>query len=189
MYTDYTLQIKDHYFKALVGMNTEEYVYRELAAQRPDVISSLIPEISAATGEDKINSSKYNDWSTAGFFGRLNYSYKDRYMAEVNVRYDGSSRFLKDQRWNVFPSFSLGWNLARESFFEPINNIINTLKPRVSWGMLGNQNTDSYYPFYLTQSVTANGGNWLMDGSRPTTAGVPGMVSSTLTWEKSIIPI
>ena len=85
-------------------MNTEEYVYRELAAQRPDVISSLIPEISAATGEDKINSSKYNDWSTAGFFGRLNYSYKDRYMAEVNVRYDGSSRFLKDQRWNVFPS-------------------------------------------------------------------------------------
>lgn len=184
VYTDYTLQIKDHYFKALVGMNTEEYVYRELASQRPDVISSLIPEISAATGEDKINSSKYNDWSTAGFFGRLNYSYKDRYMAEVNVRYDGSSRFLKDQRWNVFPSFSLGWNLARESFFEPINNIINTLKPRVSWGMLGNQNTDSYYPFYLTQSVTANGGNWLMDGSRPTTAGVPGMVSSTLTWEK-----
>lgn len=78
----------------------------------------------------------------------------------------------------------MGWNLARESFFEPINNIINTLKPRVSWGMLGNQNTDSYYPFYLTQSVTANGGNWLMDGSRPTTAGVPGMVSSTLTWEK-----
>ena len=135
-------KIKDHYFKALVGMNTEEYVYRETCRTRPDVISSLIPEISAATGEDKINSSKYNDWSTAGFFGRLNYSYKDRYMAEVNVRYDGSSRFLKDQRWNVFPSFSLGWNLARESFFEPINNIINTLKPRVSWGMLGNQNTE-----------------------------------------------
>ncbi|WP_129697163.1 SusC/RagA family TonB-linked outer membrane protein [Parabacteroides goldsteinii] len=184
VYTDYTLQLKDHYFKALIGMNTEEYVYRELSAQRPDVISSLVPEISASTGEDKINSSKYNDWSTAGFFGRINYSYKDRYMVEMNVRYDGSSRFLRDQRWNVFPSFSLGWNVARESFFEPISNIINTLKPRVSWGMLGNQNTDSYYPFYLTQSVTANGGNWLMNGGKPTTAGVPGMVSSTLTWEK-----
>ena len=89
-------------------------------------------------------------------------------MAEVNDRYDGSSRFLRDQRWNVFPSFSLGWNVARESFFEPINDIIGTLKPRVSWGMLGNQNTDSYYPFYLTQSVTANGGNRKMKNRRHT---------------------
>lgn len=99
--------------------------------------------------------------------GRLNYAYKDRYMAEVNVRYDGSSRFLRDQRWNVFPSFSLGWNVARESFFEPINDIIGTLKPRVSWGMLGNQNTDSYYPFYLTQSVISQ--RWQLVNGRQQT--------------------
>lgn len=183
-YTDYTIQKNDHYFKALIGMNTEEYVVRNLDAQRSDVISALVPQIGAATGEDKINEAKYRDWATAGFFARVNYAFKERYLVEANIRYDGSSRFLRDQRWNAFPSFSLGWNVARERFFEPLNGIINTLKPRVSWGMLGNQNTESFYPFYLTQNVKSSNGNWLMDGNRPTVAQTPGMVSRYLTWEK-----
>lgn len=74
--------------------------------------------------------------------------------------------------------------MAHESFFAPLTKVINTFKPRVSWGMLGNQNTDEFYPFYLTQNVVANGGSWLMGGVRPTISGVPGLVSSTLTWEK-----
>lgn len=183
VYTDYTLNIDNHNLKFMAGMNTEEYKYRNLSAQRDNVITPDVPEIGASVGEDKINYAQVNDWATAGFFGRINYAYNDKYLVEVNVRYDGSSRFLRDQRWNLFPSFSLGWNAARESFFEPINNIVNTLKPRFSWGMLGNQNTSSYYPFYLSQSVSPNGGSWLMNGSRPTVAGAPGVVSSTLTWE------
>lgn len=188
-YTDYTLEKNDHYLKVMLGMNTEEYIVRSLSAQRSDVISGLIPEISASVGEDKINNddnnpTQYRNWATAGFFGRINYSYKERYLFEANLRYDGSSRFLRDQRWNLFPSFSFGWNMAHESFFAPLTKVINTFKPRVSWGMLGNQNTDEFYPFYLTQNVIANGGSWLMGGVRPTTSGVPGLVSSTLTWEK-----
>lgn len=184
IYTDYTLNLERHFLKFLVGMNTEEYKYRDLSAQRDNVITPSVPEIGAAIGDDKINSSSVNDWATAGFFGRINYSFADKYLLEVNLRYDGSSRFLRDQRWNLFPSFSFGWNIAHESFFEPITHIINTLKPRVSWGMLGNQNTSSYYPFYLSQGVSANSGGWLMDGKRPTTSWAPGLVSSTLTWEK-----
>ena len=161
IYTDYTLDLNKHNLKFMAGMNTEENKYRDLSAQRDNVITPSIPEISASVGEDKINNAYVYDWATAGFFGRINYNYDDRYLAEFNIRYDGSSRFLRDQRWNVFPSFSLGWNAARESFFQPISHIINILKPRVSWGMLGNQNTSSYYPFYLSQSVTANGGGWL----------------------------
>lgn len=184
IYTDYTLDLNKHNLKFMAGMNTEENKYRDLSVQRDNVITPSIPEISASVGEDKINNAYVYDWATAGFFGRINYNYDDRYLAEFNIRYDGSSRFLRDQRWNVFPSFSLGWNAARESFFQPISHIINILKPRVSWGMLGNQNTSSYYPFYLSQSVTANGGGWLMNGVRPTVAGAPGVVSSTLTWEK-----
>lgn len=188
-YTDYTLEKNDHYLKVMLGMNTEEYIVRSLSAQRSDVISGLIPEISASVGEDKINNddnnpTQYRNWATAGFFGRINYSYKERYLFEANLRYDGSSRFLRDQRWNLFPSFSFGWNMAHESFFAPLTKVINTFKPRVSWGMLGNQNTDEFYPFYLTQNVVANGGSWLMGGVRPTISGVPGLVSSTLTWEK-----
>lgn len=86
-------------------MNTEENKYRDLSAQRDNVITPSIPEISASVGEDKINNAYVYDWATAGFFGRINYNYDDRYLAEFNIRYDGSSRFLRDQRWNVFPRF------------------------------------------------------------------------------------
>lgn len=64
------------------------------------------------------NRGGYSEWATAGFFGRVNYDYKGRYLAEVNMRYDGTSRFLRDNRWNLFPSFSLGWNMAREAFLK-----------------------------------------------------------------------
>ena len=184
IYTDYTRTINDHYFKVLLGMNTEYYHYKDLNAQRSDVISDLIPEINASTGDDKINGAANRDWSTAGFFGRLNYSYKDRYLLEFNLRYDGSSRFLRNQRWNWFPSFSLGWNIANEAFFGNLKNYVSTLKPRFSWGKLGNQNTSSFYPFYPSQPVSPNGGGWLMNGSRPTTAGVPSLISEFMTWEK-----
>ena len=185
VYTDYTFERDGHYLKAMLGMNTEEYKVRETGAQRADVISSNYPEIGAATGLDKITKASLKDWTTAGFFGRINYAYKERYLLEANLRYDGSSRFLRDQRWNLFPSFSLGWNVAREAFMEPFNNIINNLKPRVSWGMLGNQNTgDDFYPFYLSQVIKANEGKWLMGDKITNLAQVPGMVSTYLTWEK-----
>jgi len=184
IYSDYTLFKGEHMLKGMLGMNTEEFKTRALGASRSDVISPLVPEIGAATGEDKITNSSLYDWATAGFFGRLNYTYKDRYLLEANLRYDGSSRFLSDQRWTWLPSFSLGWNIAEEPFFAPFTNIVNQLKPRASWGKLGNQNTQLIYPFYLTQEVNANGGGWLINGNRPTIANVPGMISNYLTWEK-----
>lgn len=184
IYSDYTVEKGGHLFKGMLGMNTEDFKTRNLGASRSDVITPEVPEIGAATGEDRITSSTLYDWATVGFFGRANYSYGGRYLFEANLRYDGSSRFLADQRWTWLPSFSLGWNIANEPFFESYRNIVSQFKPRVSWGKLGNQNTNAIYPFYLTQSVNANAGNWLINGSRPTTAGVPGMISNYLTWEK-----
>lgn len=61
-------------------------------------------------------------WKTAGFFGRLNYDTMGRYLFEANLRYDGSSRFIRERRWNLFPSFSFGWNVAQEAFWEPLAN-------------------------------------------------------------------
>ncbi|MDO5607465.1 MAG: TonB-dependent receptor [Capnocytophaga sp.] len=184
LYSDYSFGIDRHDFKIMLGMNTEESKSKGLGARRPDLITPLVPQISAATGEDKIQSSYLQNWATAGVFGRLNYSFADKYMIEANLRYDGSSRFLRNQRWTWLPSFSVGWNVANEAFFEPLAQYVNTLKPRFSWGTLGNQNTSSLYPFYLTQGVSANGGSWLVGGSRPTIAYAPGVISDFLTWEK-----
>lgn len=186
IHSDYTLEHDGHFLKGTLGMNTEEFVAQGLGARRSDLITPIVPEISAATGEDVITNSSLYDWATAGFFARANYVFQDRFLLEGNIRYDGSSRFLQDQRWTVLPSFSLGWNVANEAFFEPLSSTVSVLKPRVSWGKLGNQNTNDLYPFYLIQNVAANAGNWLHGGSRPSIAYVPGMISSYLTWEKMV---
>lgn len=183
LYSDYLYTLDEHQFKLMAGVNTEKYNNRYLSVKRMDLISESVPEIGAATGEDKINEASAYTWATAGFFGRLNYDYSNKYFFAGNLRYDGSSRFLQKDRWGLFGSFSLGWNIAAEEFFPANESLINQLKPRVSWGTLGNQNTTSYYPMYLLQSVATNGGSWLMGDMKPTIAGLPLPISSSLTWE------
>ena len=183
LYSDYSFSFDEHQFKVMAGVNTEKYNNRYLSVKRMDLITESVPEIGTATGEDKINEASAYTWATAGFFGRINYDYSNKYFIAGNLRYDGSSRFLRKDRWGLFGSFSLGWNMAAEDFFPVDENIINQLKPRVSWGTLGNQNTNSYYPMYLLQTVKPNGGSWLMGDSKPTVAGMPGTISSSLTWE------
>ena len=78
-----------------------------------------------------------NDVAVQSWFGRLNYDYQGKYLFEASLRADGSSRFAKNHRWGVFPSFSAGWNLHRESFMIETNNWLSELKIRASWGVLG----------------------------------------------------
>lgn len=183
LYTDYSFNFDEHKFKVMAGVNTEKYNNRYTNIQRMDLITESVPEIGAATGDDKIKEASAYSWATAGFFGRINYDYSNKYFIAGNLRYDGSSRFLRKDRWGLFGSFSLGWNVAAEEFFKVDKNIINQLKPRVSWGTLGNQNTTSYYPMYLLQTVSTDSGSWLMGNSKPTVAGMPSTISSSLTWE------
>ena len=103
---------------------------------------------------------------------------------EANLRYDGTSRFRSDNRWKLFPSFSIGWNIAQESFWSSLAEYIGTLKLRGSYGELGNQNTSSWYPTYQLMDVKASDGAWLVNGAKPNTATVPGLVSSSMTWER-----
>lgn len=186
VYTDYFKQFDNgHYFKAMVGFNAELMKTRDIKGIMDNLISTDIPTLNTATENPRV-SGGYTHWSTVGFFGRLNYNYKERYMLEVNMRYDGTSRFLGDKQWGVFPSFSAGWNIAREGFFQDmgnLNNYISTLKFRASWGQLGNTNTENLYPFYLTMPVTNANGGWLIDGQKTNTSYAPGIVSSLMTWE------
>lgn len=191
VYSDYTFTLaQKHNFHAMAGFQAEELNRTAFGVNRDGIIIPELPEIDITTGLDqngnavppRVNGSRAS-WSTAGFFGRINYDYDGKYLAEVNLRYDGTSRFRKDQRWNLFPSFSLGWNIARESFWESLLDKVNTLKLRLSYGELGNQNTTNWYQTYQVMQVNAASGTWLQNGAKPTISWAPGLVSSTLGWE------
>lgn len=183
LFAEYSRAFGDHNMKVMGGFQSEWFRQRNVTARQNGIMSGL-PTLNTTTTKPSVGGS-YNSWTTAGFFGRINYDFAGRYLFEANLRYDGSSRFLRDNRWNLFPSFSAGWNIAQESFWEPMAKYVNTLKLRASWGQLGNQNTDNWYPFYPTIGFSAQGSNWLVNGVKPNTASQPGLVSNTLTWEKS----
>ena len=183
IYTDYTTELGNgHIVKGMLGFQSELMLERNLYGARDNIVAG-IPTLNTTTVNPRTGGG-YGHWATAGFFGRLNYNYKDRYLAEANLRYDGTSRFLRDQRWNLFPSFSVGWNVAREAFFEDYTETMSNLKFRASWGQLGNQNTDNWYPIYRTMGRGNANGNWLLNGERPNTAWEGALISSSLTWEK-----
>lgn len=191
-YTEYSFTLADmHNFKVMGGFQAEELDRKTFAAQREGIIVPEFPEIDLTTGvandgSDVVPSvsGARNSWSTAGFFGRLNYDYNGKYLLEANLRYDGSSRFRRDNRWNWFPSFSVGWNIARENFWKPLEHVVNNLKVRASYGELGNQNTNNWYPTYQTMGVYSASGTWLQDGKLTNVAYTPGLISSSMTWER-----
>lgn len=136
IYSDYFKQYESgHYFKVMAGFNAELYKTRSLSGQKNTLISNSVPTLNTAT-ESPTTSGGYAHNGVAGFFGRINYNYKERYLIELNGRYDGSSRFINDKRWGFFPSLSVGWNIAREDFFRNIADKahIDVLKLRGSWG-------------------------------------------------------
>lgn len=117
LYSDYFKQFESgHYFKVMAGFNAELMKSRDVKGIMDNLITPDLPTLNTAT-ENPRTSGGYSHWSTAGFFGRLNYNFQEKYLFEFNLRHDGTSRFLGDQRWGTFPSFSLGWNVAREGFF------------------------------------------------------------------------
>ena len=185
IFTEYSFSLNDaHNFKVMAGFQSELYKDRDISAGRNNIMAGL-PTLNTTNASPSVGGG-YGEWATAGFFGRLNYDYQGRYLLEANIRYDGTSRFLRDQRWNVFPSFSAGWNIAREAFFEDYTELINNLKIRGSWGELGNQNTDNWYPFYRQLMFKQQNGGWLINNTaKPDIAYEGALVSSTLTWEKT----
>lgn len=191
-YTEYSRTfLEKHNFHIMAGFQAEDLKQLQFGLQRSGIMIPSKPEVDLGTGlgpdgkpvTPDTNGSR-NEWTTVGFFGRFNYDYQGKYLLEVNVRRDGSSRFRKGNQWKTFPSFSLGWNMASEDFFKPLNHVIDQLKLRASYGTLGNQNTNNWYQTFQTLSASASAGSWLQNGVKPNIASAPGLVSETLTWEK-----
>lgn len=114
---DYEDKFNDkHYVKFMVGYNYEQSKYKRLAVQRNGLIFEDANDLNLALGQAITTGGGYEMWAIFGGFSRLNYSFKDRYLVEINGRYDGSSKFPSNQRFGFFPSFSAGWRVSKESF-------------------------------------------------------------------------
>lgn len=182
LYGTYNFSIKeDHMFKVMAGFNQERKQNSWISVQTHDMIAPSAPSFTSATGKI-IPQNSYNDYAIRGAFYRINYNYKDRYLFEANGRYDGSSKFPKDDRFGFFPSFSVGWNIARESWMEKALDYVSDLKLRASWGQIGNQNIGNY-GYYSTMQPVGNSNYWLKDGEFITYISTPGLVSNSFTWE------
>lgn len=180
VYTDYEKSYGDHNLKFLLGTQTELYKSNFSRLATDNIDSDDRPFISQ-NGDKYVYESK-GEWSNVGVFTRINYNYKDKYLLELNYRADGASRFPSNQRWGFFPSVSGGWNIAKEDFWDHISSKINNLKIRGSWGVLGNQNTNSFYPYF--QNMNIDNGNWAVNGSVPSQLPMPAPFSTSITWEK-----
>lgn len=192
LYTEYNKSIAEkHNFHIMGGFQCEQLRRTEFGLQRNGIIDPEKSEVDLTNGlsyqgvaiTPNVNGAR-NQWQTAGFFGRINYNYAERYLAELNLRYDGTSKFRSDKMWKLFPSISLGWRISEENFMKNTKDWLSNLKLRLSYGSLGNQNIDNWYQTYQTIAYRAFTGYWLQNGQKTNTTSSPGLVSSLLTWEK-----
>ncbi len=176
---NYEKTINNHFFKILGGFSMESWRTDDIGAWRKDFINDSLYEINAGDAATSTNSGGAKRWSVASFFGRLNYTFYDKYLLEANFRYDGSSRFAPGNQWGFFPSGSIGWNINKEGFMEDVD-IVDQIKLRASIGQLGNSEKVDIYLWYagIENGGFYNFNNTLAIGTRP------GRFANTdLSWE------
>jgi TonB-linked SusC/RagA family outer membrane protein len=181
IYSIFNKTIGNNSFTVMAGFEQELNNYQSTYAKRYDLVSDDVPSLPTSTGKQEANGS-LGHWASRSFFGRLNYNFKEKYLMELSMRYDGSSKFPDGYRWGSFPSGSAAWIVSRENFWQPLSSIVNILKFRASYGSLGNQDVppDMYFE---TMGIYTNL-PYIMSGSLPNYVGMPGLISSQITWEK-----
>ena len=183
-FAEYNKQIRQNKFHVLLGISNESYNSSGFQLQELYTDQQLgIP--TTGTTLDPNNSYNSNNATTEtsldSFFGRVNYSYKDRYFIEGDFREDGSSKFASAHRWGFFPSIAGSWLASEESFMKPLTTVLNTLKFRASYGVLGNQNVNAYqYQTTYFPYQNAYGFNNTVVGGAGYILGNP-----DLTWERA----
>lgn len=176
---NYVKQLGDHDIKFLGGVTEEWNENFEEELGRRDFLTDDIYVINAGNADPATwtTSGAAEEWAIRSFFGRVNYSYNNRYLFESNLRYDGSSRFAEQRQWGLFPSFSAGWRISEEPFFHS-GKLINELKLRASWGQVGNQNVGLYQ-----YASTIGTGAYYFNSLPNTSAFYRGSPNRNLTWE------
>lgn len=171
-----------HYVKGMVGYNYEQSTNKQLYAYNDDLLTEGVENINLAMGvENRSITSSWTKWRTVGSFFRVNYIYDNRYLLEVNGRYDGSSKFPSNQRWAFFPSVSGGWRLSEEPWFNVSPEAISNVKIRASYGSLGNGNVGAYA--YMDSFSFSTGR--ILEGTLARYTSLPSEIPESLTWETS----
>ena len=182
--TDFDYTINRHRISGVVGMEQEVYVERNFEASRNNFSTEKDPTLNLGDASTMSNDSDATQWALRSGFGRLSYNFDERYLLEMNLRYDLSSRFHKDNRGGWFPSFSAGWRLSEESFMAATRRVVDNLKLRASYGMLGNQYVgSSNYP-YLGVLETYSSDISLIGGNATTGYIQSILANPNLTWEQ-----
>lgn len=190
---DYTKSLGDHHIKVLGGYFQELTQYTENSAYRQRFLNNELSEINLGSTAGQVATGYGYEMALRSYFGRLNYDFADKYLFEANLRYDATSRFAPENRWGAFPSFSAGWNLHKEAFFESLNEIVSNLKIRGSWGKLGNQEVKANanfpsFPYYPYITVISSDQNYTFGGTSSSIAtGVAPTsgANADLRWEST----
>lgn len=171
----YEKKIRDHSFVLLLGASQESYRFKHFSTNRAGFPTNNVQVLPAGNASTAGNDESVSEWALRSTFGRLSYNFDNRYLMEFIIRRDGSSRFLGDNRYGVFPSVSAGWIVSRESFFK--SDVIDLLKVKGSWGQLGNQSIDNNYPFagQVRLDANYNFSGSLAQGAAQTTFDNPGI--------------
>jgi TonB-linked SusC/RagA family outer membrane protein len=183
-FTSYEKQLTDHYFKVMAGYTQELYDNMSVSGSNRSLYSDELPALSLTYGTTPSLSDGASQLAIRGGFGRINYNYREKYLLELNGRYDGTSKFMKDVRFRFYPGISAAWVLSKEEFWKPLESMVNMLKIRAEYGSLGDQSfTDSYYPFYPSLGASRpTSSNFLFNGGRESAINQPSLINASLTW-------
>lgn len=174
-----TLIKNDHSLRFMLGYNQESYSFQNVWAKGEGLLSDNVPSLNLAVGNTFVGDETL-EWSTRSVFFRGNYDYKGKYLLEIVGRYDGSSKFPKNDRFTFLPSASVGWRVSEEKFMSWSRSKLDNLKLRFSYGKQGNQGIDPYAYIPTLDITTAN---WIVSGKTPVVLTSGGIVSNNFTWE------
>ncbi|WP_143305715.1 SusC/RagA family TonB-linked outer membrane protein [Chitinophaga vietnamensis] len=182
LYATYDKKLgRDHQLKVIAGVNAEDEDTINFGAYRRTPLDPSKAELSLASGDQLVDGSHLAN-AYAGFFGRINYGYKNKWLLELNGRYDGASAFPPADRWAFFPSASVGYRITEEKFMDPIRKWLSDMKLRASYGTLGNQ--DMGGKWYVPAMPTSTQLNWMVGGNYASGVSAPRAVAQSLTWER-----
>lgn len=174
-----------HNLTVMAGYNYEKYDYKRVGVDVSPITDANLDDITLHPADPtyKVYGGQ-NEYALQGIFGRANYDFKGKYLAEFSCRYDGTSRFGEGHRWGFFPSGSIGWRMSEESFWESLRPVWNNSKIRLSYGHLGNQQTSELYNFFRGMSTSSFASFNFGTGSGASTyTSIDKPLSGDLTWE------
>jgi TonB-linked SusC/RagA family outer membrane protein len=179
-FTTYNLNLKeDHAFKFIAGINRVTATTEYQVSQITNLTDILNPQFNFGIGTQTTSGDKLWE-SQLGYFGRVNYAFKNRYLVEGNIRYDGSSKFPEFLWWRWYPSVSAGWVASEEPFMQWTRSVVNNLKIRASWGSIGDQSVPGN--LYISRLATGQS-TWIGNGARVFFAGTPTVVDANIQWQ------